>query len=104
MLDNVSKNTTPTAFSYYSSMSVGKSKLRTYLCDTDDPATYSNPLRNRNTVKFKNSKTTFVTTSQHSNKLSSGEINEISSKPLKKIVFNGTYPIDVPYSSRFNSN
>lgn len=90
VLDNVSKNSTPTSFSCYPSTSLSDSKLR-----TDDSATHCNPLRKRNTVKSTKTKATkskcvqFVTT------------NELYSKPLKKIVFNGTFPIDVPYSSRF---
>lgn len=103
VMDNVSKNTTSTTFACYPSSSLGDSKLKAYSCDTDDSATYSNPLRKRNTAKSTNTKSTkpkcvhFMTSSSHS----SAEMNDVHSKPLKKIVFNGTFPIDVPYSSRF---
>lgn len=107
LLDNVSKISTPTSFSCYPSTSVGDSKLKTYCRDTDDSTPHNNPLRKRNIVKSTNTKSTkskcvqFLTTSHHSTEYSSGESNELYSKPLKKIIFNGTFPIDAPYSSRF---
>lgn len=97
VLDNVSK--TSTTFTCYPFTRLDDSKLRTHSCVIDDSATYINLLRKR--IKSTNTKTSkrknvqFVTTSQ-SAKHSSGATTN-----LKKIVFNGTFPIDAPYSSRF---
>lgn len=101
VMDNVSKNTT-SIYTCYSGL--GDSKLRAFSCATDDSTTCSQSLRKRNIVKSASTKTTkskcvqFVTSS-HSTKHSPA-LN-VHSKPLKKIVFNGTFPIDDPYSSRF---
>lgn len=106
VVDNVSKNTTSTTYTCYSG-GLGDSKLRAYSCATDDAATCTNSLRKRNIVKSASTKTTtksksvqFVTSTHSPKKYTSAELN-VHSKPLKKIVFNGTFPIDDPYSSRF---
>lgn len=116
VMDNVSKNTTSTtSFTCYSSL--GNSKLKNaYPCAADATATHSDTLRRRNVgVSVNGATKTKATKSKCVQFMPSTKLNDDPSyptarlpakfnkhsKPLKKIVFNGTFPIDDPYSSRF---
>lgn len=118
MLDNVSKNTATTPSEFMCDRpGPGDSKFNVYSCSTDDmPPLVSGLLRKRSnaaSAKFKANKSKCVQfiqlpklnddddDSASSTIYSPAELNEHHSKPLKKIIFNGTFPIDDPYSSRF---
>lgn len=111
VIDNVSKKTTSSTFTCYSGPV--DSKFDAYSCATDAKITQNASLRRRNVTASAGVKATrtkcvqFMPTPKlndlsptHSTTHSMEELN-IHSKPLKKIVFNGTFPIDDPYSSRF---
>lgn len=115
VMDNVSKKliSTSSNFACYSGLGqLGDSKHNAYSCATDVKTNYGSSLRKRNNTASANTKSTkskcvhFMPTtksnykSPHRTLSSSAELNA-HSKPLKKIVFNGTFPIDDPYSSRF---
>lgn len=129
VMDNVSKNTASPSFACYSGM--GNSKLKNAYpyraTDAPSPA-HCDSLRKRNVAtsitdpntKAKTTKSKCVQfmpsakfnddnddddddddhSSRHSAARLSAQLN-VRSKPMKKIVFNGTFPIDDPYSSRF---
>lgn len=110
VMDNVSKNSTSSNIPCYSGL--GDSKLNAYSCAADVKTTHSHSLRKRNNTASASTKSArskcvqFVPStkssdqSSHSTMHSPAELN-VHSKPLKKIIFNGTFPIDDPYSSRF---
>lgn len=116
LLDNVSRNTATTSseFEYHSGRpSAMKFKSFARSNDTSNPY-MRDSLRKRNTSASVKNKTSnkskcvqFVQlpelsdSSPHSTVYPSAELNERHSIPLKKIIFNGTFPIDDPYSSRF---
>lgn len=108
--DNVSKNTTSSTFTCYSGL--GDSKLKAYSCASVASTIYGDSLRKRNIATSANNQTckskcvqfmpphNMNENSSHSTVHSSAE-SKVYSKHLKKIIFNGTFPIDDPYSSRF---
>lgn len=114
VMENVSKNPTSSNFTCYSGRA--DSKLNAYSSATDTTITRTDSLRRRNVAtNAKNAKSKCVQfmpshnvndvndvndNSLRPNIYSSSEMN-MHSRPLKKIVFNGTFPIDDPYSSRF---
>lgn len=111
VLDNVSKNAASSTFTCYSGP--GDSKHRAYSCATDATTIPSDSLRRRHNAASSKMKTTtktkcvqfmptpnLIDDSSHSTIYSPAELNAYS-EPLKKIIFNGTFPIDDPYSSRF---
>lgn len=115
VLDNVSKNTATTSseFKYHCGPGVLKFNAKSCLTDTITPHA-SATLRKRNNAtgaKVEANKSKSVQFRQlpelnddapsRSTIYPSAELNEHHSKPLKKIIFNGTFPIDDPYSSRF---
>lgn len=116
VLDNVSKNTTTTSSSFTCYSGPGDSKFNAYKCATDTTTTttqVSDSLRKRTnaaSVKVKSTKSKSVqfraspeqrAGSPYSTNYVPAELNVHRTKPLKKIIFNGTFPIDDPYSSRF---
>lgn len=108
--DNVSKNTTSSTFTCNSGL--GDSKLKAYSCANVASTIYGDSLRKRNIATSANNQTckskcvqfmpqhSINENSSHSTVHSSAEL-KVHSKHLKKIIFNGTFPIDDPYSSRF---
>lgn len=114
LLDNVSKNTATTSSEYKCHTGPGDSKFNAYSCTTDTITPHmSHSLRKRCTasasakVKTNKSKCVqFIRLPKRSDDDSPppSESNEHHSKPLKKIIFNGTFPIDDPYSSRFEEH
>lgn len=111
VMDNVSKNATSPSFSCNSAP--GDSKVHSYSFANDTTSIRSNSLRKRINAASSKSKTTkskcvqFMPSpkrtsyeSSQSTIYSTAQLNA-PSKPLKKIIFNGTFPIDDPYSSRF---
>lgn len=115
MLDNVSRNTATTSSEFKCHSGPGDSKFNTYSYTPDTMLPHVNDsLRKRcnaanSTAKTNKSKCVqFIKLpkrndddSPRSTIYSPAELNEHHSKPLKKIIFNGTFPIDDPYSSRF---
>lgn len=110
LLDNVSKNTTSSTYTCYSGR--GDSKINAYSCATDASSIHSDLLRKRNvasvaSAKIKSKCVQFMPSpkrnvhSSHSTRTNSPAELNVHSKPLKKIIFNGTFEIDEPYSSRF---
>lgn len=112
VVDNVSKHATSSTFSCNSAP--GDSKVNSYSFANDRTTIPTDSLRKRinaassktKTTKSKcvqfmpSPKRTIYESSSHSTIYSTAELNA-PSKPLKKIIFNGTFPIDDPYSSRF---
>lgn len=108
VLDNVSKNSTASS-EFKCHAGAGVLKHMTYSCTTDTMP----PLRKRRNVataavKMNKSKCVQFTQlpnrndeSPRSTLYSTADLSEQHSGPLKKIIFNGTFPIDDPYSSRF---
>lgn len=111
LLDNVSKHTVTTSSEFKCRTGPGDSKFNAYSCTADTiPPHMSHSLRKRSNaaasakVKANKSKCVqFIQLPKRSDDDDSppSELDEHHSKPLKKIIFNGTFPIDDPYSSRF---
>lgn len=112
VIDNVSKKTVTSTFARYSGPV--SSKFDAYVGGSDAKTTLSDSLRKRNVTSSGGIKTIKTTRTKcvqfmpastlndhpsHSAR-STDELN-VHSQPLKKIIFNGTFPIDDPYSSRF---
>lgn len=112
VVNNVSKKTGTPTFTRYSGPV--RTKFDAYLGDSDAKTIPSDSLRKRNVStsggikSIKTARTKCVqfmpapTLNDHPSHSthSTDELN-VHSKPLKKIIFNGTFPIDDPYSSRF---
>lgn len=108
LLDNVSKHTATTSSEYKCHTGPGDSKFNAFSCTADTITPHiSHSLRKRCTaasakVKTNKSKCVkFMQLPKQSDDSPPAESNDLRYKPLKKIVFNGTFPIDDPYSSRF---
>lgn len=121
VMENVSKNTTSSSFTCYSGS--GNSKLKNaYPCASDVTSTYSDSLRKRNNatsvtgskIKATKSKSVqFVPSTKLNDDNNDDDDDDLlypttrssaafkNTRSLRKIVFNGTFPIDDPYSSRF---
>lgn len=108
LLDNVSKNKVSTSSDLKCHTGPGDSTFNVYSCTTDTITPHmSHSLRKRTnatSAKVKPNKTKcvqFIKLPKRNDDSPPSESNEHNSKPLKKIIFNGTFPIDDPYSSRF---
>lgn len=114
VIDNVSKKTASSTYACYSGPV--NSKFDAYLGASDAKTIPSASLRKRNVTTSDGVKTIKTTRtkcvqfmpaptlndhSSHSTAHNSTDELNVHSKPLKKIIFNGTFPIDDPYSSRF---
>lgn len=105
VVDNVSKNTLSSTFTCYSGR--GDSNVSSRATDSTrasslrkrNVATSATPVRKANKSKCVHFMPSPKQTSAHQPVIHSPA--EFNSRPLKRIVFNGTYPIDDPYSSRF---
>lgn len=107
LLDNVSRITATTSSEFKCHTGADDSKIHTI------PPPMNASLRKRrnatsSTARAHSSKCVQFRKLPHRNDDSprsthyaSAEMSEHHSKPLKKIIFNGTFPIDDPYSSRF---
>lgn len=107
-MDNVSKCAETTASEFKCHTGPGDSKFNVYSCATDTLTPHANhSLRKRSNAAIAKVKTNkskcvkFIQLPKLNDDSPPAELNEHHSKPLKKIIFNGTFPIDDPYSSRF---
>lgn len=108
LLDNVSKNTATTSSEYKCHTGPGDPKFNAYSCTTDTITPHkSHTLRKRcnaASAKAKMNKSKcvkFIQLPKLCDDSPPAESNDHHSKSLKKIIFNGTFPIDDPLSSRF---